>query len=575
MQLRKIDDKDNNLLNSLIDEGYNSLISKVLVNRGYDRELIDALLTTGYSEMPEYKNIKNVEVGADLIESHIAADSRIYIFGDYDSDGVNSAYILGDAISYAIYYMESNSHLEIKLPERSEGYGLNMNWCKSILKDEGKKLVITVDNGIAQKNEVAFLLENDVDVLITDHHQPNGNTPENVFIIDAHHHNEDENNKGLCGAGVAFKLAMTLLERLYTNDLIEEDLFNDLYRKYIIHVAIATITDSMPMTMDNISFVYNGLQLLKDGYGSDAINHYREYKKNTDLTPKDIAFDLGPQINACGRMNNTSLALNYLLAGEDEVEDLYNEVVNINQERKLKTEKALEITEELIDINKSAIIIELEDVEGIAGIIASNVSSKYNKCTIVFCRAGEVLVGSARSDGRVDLLKVLKTIANTTDIVVKVGGHAGACGITIKADKMNELDELLNSLLSSVPVIETKGTHDIEILVDDFITLSEVNKINCSYLYSLYFFTESNPVFAFNDVTITKVKYSGNNPNNIQFNLKDASGTLQTWAWGVGNMYKELGEPKQVTIIAELDMIFGKSPGLKVLNIIPKREIDK
>ena len=83
--------------------------------------------------MPEYKNIKNVEVGADLIESHIAAGSKIYIFGDYDSDGVNSSYILGDAISYAIYYMNSDSHLEIKLPERSEGYGLNMNWCKSIL----------------------------------------------------------------------------------------------------------------------------------------------------------------------------------------------------------------------------------------------------------------------------------------------------------------------------------------------------------------------------------------------------------------------------------------------------------
>ena len=102
MQLRKIDDINKELTDSLINEGYNALITKVLVNRGYDRELINALLTTGYSEMPEHKNIKNVEVGADLIESHIAADSKIYIFGDYDSDGVNSSYILGDAISYAI-----------------------------------------------------------------------------------------------------------------------------------------------------------------------------------------------------------------------------------------------------------------------------------------------------------------------------------------------------------------------------------------------------------------------------------------------------------------------------------------
>ena len=566
MQLKKMNNKDNDLVQLLINEGYNSLISKVLVNRGYNSELINALLSTGYSEMPDYKNIKNVEVGADIIESHIAADSTIYIFGDYDSDGVNSAYILGDAISYAIYYMESNSHLEIKLPERSEGYGLNMNWCKSILKDEGKKLVITVDNGIAQKNEVAFLLENGVDVLITDHHQPNGNTPENVFIIDAHYHNEDENNKGLCGAGVAFKLAMTLLERLNLDE------FNDLFYKYMIHVAIATITDSMPMTLDNIKFVYNGLQLLKDGYGSEAIDYYREFNSNTDLTPKDIAFGLGPQINSCGRMNNTSLALNYLFADGEDIEDLYNKMSKTNDKRKEKTKKAIEMAEELVDINKPATVIELDNVEGIAGIIASNVSSKYNKCTIVFSRTGDVLVGSARSDGRIDLLKVLKTISNTTDIILKLGGHAGACGITIKADRMNELDMLLNSLLSSVPVIETKEIHDIEVLVDDFITLSEVNKSNCDSLRSLYFFTESNPIFAFNDITITKVKYSGNNPNNICFDLKDKSGTLQTWAWGVGDMYKLLKEPKQVSIIAELDMKFGK-PSLNILNIIPKGEI--
>ena len=567
MQLKKINDRDNSLLNSLINEGYNALISKVLVNRGYDRELIDALLTTGYSEMPEYKNIKNVEVGADLIESHIAAGSKIYIFGDYDSDGVNSSYILGDAISYAIYYMNSDSHLEIKLPERSEGYGLNMNWCKSILKDEGSKLVITVDNGIAQKNEVAFLLENGVDVLITDHHQPNGNTPENVFIIDAHYHNEDENNKGLCGAGVAFKLAMTLLERL---DLDE---FNDLFYKYMVHVAIATITDSMPMTLDNIKFVYNGLQLLKDGYGSDAIDYYRDFNSNTDLTPKDIAFGLGPQINSCGRMNNASLALNYLFADGDDIAELYNEMADTNDKRKSKTKKAIEIAEEMIDLNKQAIVIELDGVEGIAGIIASNISSKYNKCTIVFSRTGDVLIGSARSDGHIDLLKVLKTTSEYTDFIVKVGGHAGACGITIKADRMKDLESCLEACLSSVPKIKSEPV-SVDIVVDDYITLSDITKENCDYQRSLYFFTESNPVFALNDIIITKVKYSGNNPNNVCFDLKDSSGTIQTWAWGVGNMYKELKEPKQVTLIAELDSKFGK-PSLNILNIIPKREIDK
>ena len=568
MLLKKMENRSDELAQSLMNEGYNELITKVLVNRGYDEEIISALLNTGYSEeLPDYNNITNIQTGADIIESHLANGSDVYIFGDYDSDGVNSAYILGDAISNAIYVSDSESTINIKLPERSEGYGLNINWCKNLVENKAKDtLVITVDNGIAQDKEVAYLLDNGIDVLITDHHAPNGHTPQNVFIIDAFYNNDSIDNKGLCGAGVAFKLAMTLLERYDIEN------FTELYYKYIIHVAIATITDSMPMTLDNIKYVYNGLQLLKDGYGSEAINYYKEYNNNTDLTPKDIAFGLGPQINSCGRMNNTLLALNYLFATDDDIEDLYNEISQMNDRRKDKTKKAIEIAEEMIDLDKETIILELDDVEGIAGIIASNLSSKYNKCTIIFSRAGDVLIGSARSDGHVDFLQTLKIIAESNDFIIKLGGHAGACGITIKADGMKELESSLENFLSAIPKIKIEPVKT-EIVVDDYITLSDVTKKNCDALRSLYFFTETNPVFAINDVIITKVKYSGNNPNNVCFDLKDNSGTLQTWTWGIGDMYRLLKEPKQVSLIAELDMKFGK-PSLNIISIIPKREIE-
>ena len=568
MQLKKMENRSDELTQSLINEGYNQLITRVLVNRGYDEEIISALLNTGYSEeLPDYNNITNIQTGADIIESHLANGSDVYIFGDYDSDGVNSAYILGDAISNAIYASDSESTINIKLPERHEGYGLNIKWCENLVANRTKDtLVITVDNGIAQDKEVAYLLENGIDVLITDHHTPNGHTPQNVFIIDAHYNDDSIDNKGLCGAGVAFKLAMTLLERYDIEN------FTELYYKYIIHVAIATITDSMPMTLDNIKYVYNGLQLLKDGYGSEAINYYKEYNSNTDLTPKDIAFGLGPQINSCGRMNNTILALNYLFATDEDIEDLYNEISQMNDKRKDKTKKAIEIAEEMIDLESETIILQLDDVEGIAGIIASNLSSKYRKCTIVFSQAGDVLIGSARSDGYVDLLKTLKIIADSNDFILKVGGHADACGITIKADSLNKLRNNLESILSAIPKIKHEPVSQ-EIIVDDYITLSDVTKKNCDALRSLYFFTESNPVFAINDVVITKVKYSGNNPNNVCFDLKDSTGTLQTWTWGIGDTYKLLKEPKQVSLIAELDMKFGK-PSLNIISIIPKREID-
>ena len=566
LNLKRINSIDNKIKQNLIDNGYNEMIINLLINRGYNEELITALLSTGYSdEMPRYNDLVNVEIGADIIESHIANGSNIFIYGDYDSDGINSTYILGDAINHIIYYTESDAQLSLKVPERHEGYGLNMDWCKKIVaENQGEDvLVVTVDNGIAQDKEVAFLLENDIDVLITDHHTPNGHTPERVWIIDAHYNDDNENNKGLCGAAVAFKLAMTLLDRY------EEVNSDDLYYKYLVHVAIATITDSMPMTIENIKYVYNGIQLLKDGYASDAINYYKEYNANTDLTPKDIAFGLGPQINACGRMNNTALALNYLFSDNEDVEDLYNEVIVINDERKSKTKKSIEYAEKTLDINSPSIILELSNVEGIAGIIASNLSNKYNKCTIIFSKdsTGKYLIGSARSDGNIDMLTLLRTLDN--DSIVKVGGHSAACGITIKAKGFKSFITAVNKAIMDLPTVEIIEEQDMQIVVDDFITIEDINKDNCEALKNLYFFTESNPVFALTDVTIVKTKASNNNKNNMMFDIVDEDNNkFSFWSWGIGEQYRALGEPKNVTFVGEIEYKFGK-PSFNILNIIP------
>jgi single-stranded-DNA-specific exonuclease len=570
LELTKMNNINNNFKQELIDNGYNEIIVNLLVNRGYDEETICTLLSTGYSEeLPIYNDLTNVQIGADIIESHIANGSRIYIYGDYDSDGVNSTYILGDAINNAIYYSNSSAQLSLKVPERCEGYGLNMSWCQSIVANKTTDtLVITVDNGIAQDQEVAYLLDNGIDVLITDHHTPNGHTPANVWIIDAFHNNDNENNKGLCGAGVAFKLAMSLLDRFQCVPNIDE-----LYYKYIVHVAIATITDSMPMTIDNIKYVYNGIQLLKDGYGSEAVTYYRDYNSNTDLTPKDIAFGLGPQINACGRMNNTALALNYLFSDNEDVEDLYNEVVVTNDERKAKTKSSIEQAEKMLDIESPSIVLELDGIEGIAGIIASNLSSKYNKCTIIFSKdmSGKYLIGSARNDGRVDLLNILRSINNNS--VVKVGGHSAACGITIKASRIKSFIKELNEILSSLPKEEVEEVVDTKIVVDDYISISDINKDNCESLKDLYFFTESNPVFALTNVTITKTKASNNNKNNMMFSITDSDNNkFEFWSWGIGEQYRALGEPKNVTFIGEIEYKFGK-PSFNILNIVPMEMI--
>ena len=103
--------------------------------------------------------------------------------------------------------------------------------------------------------------------------------------------------------------------------------------------------------------------------------------------------------------------------------------------------------------------------------------------------------------------------------------------------------------------------------------MKDINKENCEALRPLYFFTESNPVFAIKDITITGVKPSGNNPNNVQFTVKDSTGSFTFWSWGIGDHYKELGMPRLVTLVGELDNKFGK-PSFNILNIIPKGELN-
>jgi single-stranded-DNA-specific exonuclease len=228
------------------------------------------------------------------------------------------------------------------------------------------------------------------------------------------------------------------------------------------------------------------------------------------------------------------------------------------------------MAEEIINPDSLSIVLNLSDVEGIAGIIASNLSNSYRKPTIIFSQTNDVLIGSGRSTQDVNLLEILKTIESNNDYIVKVGGHAAACGITIKAESFNQFNEDLTALLENITTVDVIVEDEpLQVIADDFITVSDINKTNCEALRPLYFFTEQAPTFILKDITITKVKYSNNNPDNICFTLKDNTGTCDTWTWKIGNMYKQMGEPKQVSLVAELDTKFGK-PSLNILSIIPK-----
>ena len=313
-------------------------IIKLLLNRGYKEEELGKYIQKDDYYVAPFDSITNCTEAATIIKSYLEDDEAIiYTFGDYDVDGVMSRNTVEGIFLAIKESIDSKVTLKYKTPNRVEGYGLGMEWCKKTFPRKTTKriLVITVDNGITKKEEVAYLQSKGVEVIITDHHAPKKGQVPDCLIVDPWLNDlNDDNALGLCGAAVAYKICGRLLE-LYEDD-------SNFILNYLPNAAIATITDMMPATQENIGLVSYGLWLIKNGYASEAINHYKAYV-NKEITVKDIAFEIGPQINACGRMGNIELATNFMFAtDEDELEYFYNEMINLNEERKVLEKKIVE-----------------------------------------------------------------------------------------------------------------------------------------------------------------------------------------------------------------------------------------
>ncbi|MGL5507413.1 MAG: DHH family phosphoesterase, partial [Paraclostridium sp.] len=434
-------------------------VVSLLLGRGYEEEFIELLTATEIGLLNPHNSIKNVEEASYEIAEYIQNDNaKIYIYADYDSDGINAGFIMGDCIKQLIKAMNSKCELEVCLPNRTAGYGLNMQWCEWVNNDakEFKKdaLVITVDNGITKKDETEYLVNHDINVIITDHHVPKEGLVPECLVVDPWLNDLDSKDSlGLCGAAVAYKICAYLLEEIYKDT-------TGYHLLYVPHVAIATITDMMPVTKENIAFVKYGLHLIDNEYCTDGVLHYKQFA-GKNITPKDIAFELGPQLNACGRMGKTEVA-GALFFGDDEVEidEIYNEIFKINDNRKAKEK---EIVEEIfsrdLDLENKILIIEVEELGGLGGTVASKVVEKYQRPVILITGNDNMLHGSARAIGNVDLHELFANEVKNGNML-DFGGHKAAAGVYIMKNKIKALQTSLNRQLDNIEIISEDEERD-------------------------------------------------------------------------------------------------------------------
>ena len=468
--------------------------------------------------------ITNLSETANFLADNV--DKPFYIFGDYDVDGITSATILAKGLKWLL-----DKDCTMRLPKRhSEGYGI-----KKTAIDEFTEigLIITVDNGIAAYDEIEYAKEKGHAVVIVDHHLPPlSGVPNADIIVDAHYYETGDFN-GWCGAGLAYRLIMELAQQLgKSNEALEEELLQ--------FAGIATIADVMELVGENRELVLRALESLNS---NGAKNKGLKILLNmcgisNKVNAQTIGFSIAPIINAPGRFIDTGANMPLKLFNESDDSKLYNiadKIISINDERKDGVSKAVAQSDRYIaDVvmpGEKMLFLPLDCEEGICGLVAGKLASKYKMPCIVVTKSKNAEVdlwkGSGRTYGGVNLKETLDKIAED---LFAYGGHAAAIGISVKEAKLSDVASKLMELADEFPEADKEIYYDLEISQAEipavFAALQKYEPFGNGNPTPVFLVKEFSLVprtgsksFAYQGSDMSHIKLFGNGNSAIGFNM--------------------------------------------------------
>ncbi|MDA3859997.1 MAG: single-stranded-DNA-specific exonuclease RecJ [Melioribacteraceae bacterium] len=391
----------------------------------------------------------------------ITNNEKIIVYGDYDVDGTASAALL------YLFLKELNANVEVHIPNRiTDGYGLSIDTI-DILAEKNVNLIITVDCGITAVEEVAHANSLGIDTIISDHHKPKEIIPDAIAVLDPIKPGCNYPYKYLSGAGVAFKLARAVSDRVGRKDGVLQ---------YLDLVALAAAADIVPLTDENRVLVREGMELINRNPRPGILALINKAKKEVgSLTAGQVVFTIAPRINAVGRMGDAKRAVDLFVA-ENNIEA--ERIAQILEEENYKRRKIDEVTfshaisliEEEVDLdNEVAIILHVDEWHpGVIGIAASRVVEKYYRPAIMLSTIDGVAKGSARS---ISGFNIYEALQQCDDLLIQFGGHEAAAGVAIEIDKIPEFKERFNRILKD-KMKEKSITPEIKI--DVKISLSDI-----------------------------------------------------------------------------------------------------
>ena len=410
------------------------LLAGILAARGITDPTEALTLLAGEEELSDPMLLTDMDKACARILEAIDKEQTIVVYGDYDMDGVTATALLYQHLK------GMGASVKCMLPSREgDGYGLSKNAIQSI-HDKGCQLIVTVDNGISALEEAEFAASLGVDLIVTDHHLPHDALPKAVAVVDPRRADDHSPFKGLCGAGVAFKLCAAL-DGCPPEEML--DYCGDL-------AAVGTVADVMPLTGENRTLVKAGLKLLQqtDRPGISALLE-EVGLGGKPITAENVSYAIAPRINAAGRMDNAVTALQLVLCEDEErAAELAHKLNEINVARQETEQEIVKAAQEQLDaepaiLEDRVILIWGRDWHpGVIGIVASRLVEKTGRPVIVVSVDEH---GEGKGSGRsVQGFNLHECIASCEDILLRFGGHAMAAGLSVREENLPELRRRLN-----------------------------------------------------------------------------------------------------------------------------------
>ena len=418
-----------------------------------------------------------------------------------------------------------------------------MDFCKSIIEeDNSKTLVITVDNGVSALKEIEFLKDNNIEVIVLDHHEPQKTLP-NCCIVNPVVYNDKQ--KYFSGCAVVFNTIKAYKQKYKNNINLE---------KYLPYTAFSLIADMMDMSLENQIYIKEGLKLMKN---NSFFKLYKDYL-NRALNPKIISWKVAPVINATGRVShiNEAACLMYE-TDEEEMLNQFNVIQKIYEDSKNTKKEALSYIKKLEHTDDKIMFIDGQNyAKGIYSILAGQGTDYFKKPCVVYDGSKEETSGSCRSIEGLDIKEILTKEVEKGNMI-SVGGHEQACGVSFKLNKIEDIIKSINKELDYV-FIDKTPISDKEIKTYD-VGIKDINKnlYYCihSLAYDKYNFTE--PIFSVKG-KLMSFKSSKNNPLNIELTIIDKEGNSKSFWWWGG---KEFFNPedyinKEICLLGNIDIDF-------------------